>query len=75
MNPQMKVQTLFGSTQDAQGWRARLPHVRVACVIAGAVVFAMLAALALIALMGVPIGDALAAFADGAWGSPYAIGA
>ena len=33
MNPQMKVQTLFGSTQDAQGWRARLPHVRVACVI------------------------------------------
>ncbi|MGE8473079.1 MAG: ABC transporter permease subunit, partial [Paraburkholderia hospita] len=75
MNPQMKVQTLFGSTLDAQGWRARLPHVRVACVIAGAVVFAMLAALALIALMGVPIGDALAAFADGAWGSPYAIGA
>jgi general nucleoside transport system permease protein len=29
----------------------------------------------LVAMLGVPIGAAIAAFADGAWGSPYAIGA
>lgn len=29
----------------------------------------------LVALMGVPVGAAVEAFADGAWGSPYAIGA
>ncbi|QBK03430.1 ABC transporter permease [Hylemonella gracilis] len=29
----------------------------------------------LIALMGVPVGEAVAAFADGAWGSPYALAA
>lgn len=75
MNPHMKSQTLFGAAHGAQGWRTRLPHWRVAAVIAAAVAVAMLAALLLIALMGVPVGDALAAFADGAWGSPYAIGA
>ncbi|MDR5746511.1 ABC transporter permease [Caballeronia sp. LZ029] len=75
MNPHMKLQTPLASAHGTQSWRARWPHVRVACVIAAAVAFAMLAALALIALMHVSIADALAAFADGAWGSPYAIGA
>ena len=44
-------------------------------VLGGAALVAIAAALALIALVHVPLGDALAAFADGAWGSPYAIGA
>ncbi|RYY84172.1 MAG: ABC transporter permease, partial [Comamonadaceae bacterium] len=29
----------------------------------------------LVALLGVPVGEAIAAFADGAWGSPYALAA
>jgi len=75
MNRHMKLQTTLASAPGTQSWRARWPHLRVACVIAAAVAFAMLAALALIALMHVSIAEALAAFADGAWGSPYAIGA
>ncbi|MFM0736040.1 ABC transporter permease [Paraburkholderia xenovorans] len=55
-------------------WRAS-PRVRSAVVLTGAALVALAAALALIAIVHVPIGDALAAFADGAWGSPYAIGA
>ena len=39
----------------------------------GAVLFAVLCGAALVMAIGVPLGDALAAFADGAWGSPYAI--
>ncbi|WP_321781549.1 ABC transporter permease [Paraburkholderia sp. J94] len=49
--------------------------LRGAGVIGGAIVFAFCVALGLIALMGVNVRDALAAFADGAWGSPYAVGA
>jgi simple sugar transport system permease protein len=40
-----------------------------------AVAIALLCGLLLIASTGVPTGDALAAFADGAWGSAYAVGA
>ncbi|CAM2144108.1 general nucleoside transport system permease protein [Pararobbsia alpina] len=53
----------------------RAPQARTALVLGGAALVAILAALALIASVGVPILDALAAFADGAWGSAYAIGA
>jgi simple sugar transport system permease protein len=49
--------------------------MRTACVLAGAALVAVIAALVLIASVGVPLGDALAAFADGAWGSAYAVGA
>jgi simple sugar transport system permease protein len=49
--------------------------VRVALVVGASVGLALVAALLLIAVVGVPIRDAIAAFADGAWGSPYAIGA
>ena len=40
-----------------------------------AVAAALAVGAGLIALMGVPVGEAVAAFADGAWGTPYAIGA
>lgn len=40
-----------------------------------AVLAALLCGLLLIALAGVPLRDAVAAFADGAWGSAYAVGA
>ena len=40
-----------------------------------AVLGAMLLGLALVAMLGVPIAEAVAAFADGAWGSPYALAA
>nr|WP_235527539.1 ABC transporter permease [Burkholderia sp. Leaf177] len=49
--------------------------MRTVCVLAGAALVAVIAALVLIASVGVPLGDALAAFADGAWGSAYAVGA
>jgi simple sugar transport system permease protein len=42
---------------------------------AAAVLLAMAVGIVLVALTGVPVGEALEAFADGAWGSPYAIGA
>ena len=41
----------------------------------GAVVVALLGGLLLVAAAGVPLGAAVEAFADGAWGSPYAVGA
>jgi general nucleoside transport system permease protein len=40
-----------------------------------AVLFAILVGLVLVASMGVPLTDAISAFAEGAWGSPYAIAA
>jgi simple sugar transport system permease protein len=40
-----------------------------------AVALALAFGIVLVALTGVPVGEAMAAFADGAWGSPYAIGA
>ena len=36
---------------------------------------ALAAGMGMVMLMGVPVGDAIAAFADGAWGSPYALAA
>jgi ABC-type uncharacterized transport system permease subunit len=57
----------------------RLPQVPVpapAQLMPLAAVFAaLLMGIVLVAFTGVPIGEALSAFADGAWGSPYAIGA
>jgi len=41
----------------------------------GAVVVALLGGLVLVAAAGVPLPAAVAAFADGAWGSAYAVGA
>ena len=40
-----------------------------------AVAFALLCGLLLVLSIGVPIGQAVAAFAEGAWGTPYAIAA
>jgi general nucleoside transport system permease protein len=61
-------------TTRGNRWRDA-PQLRTALVLGGAAVVAIGAALALIALVGVPLGDALSAFADGAWGSAYSIGA
>lgn len=36
---------------------------------------ALVAGAGMVMLMGVPVGNAIAAFADGAWGSPYALAA
>jgi ABC-type uncharacterized transport system permease subunit len=52
-------------------WRAGMGRILPLTAIIGALLFGLL----LIGLMGVPVGAALAAFADGAWGSPYAIAA
>lgn len=41
----------------------------------GSVVVALACGLALIRTVGVPLGDAISAFADGAWGSAYSVGA
>ena len=41
----------------------------------GSVVVALLCGLGLIVAVGVPLQDAIAAFADGAWGSAYSVGA
>lgn len=51
------------------------PHMRTLFVMSGAIAVAILVAIMMILSVGVPVIDALAAFADGAWGSPYAIGA
>ena len=51
------------------------PHIRTLLVMSGAVVAAILVAIAMILSFGVSVSEALAAFAEGAWGSPYAIGA
>ena len=40
-----------------------------------AVLFAVVCGALLVIAIGVPLGDALSAFAEGAWGSPYAIAA
>jgi simple sugar transport system permease protein len=54
-------------------WR---PHVPPAVVVSlGAVLAAFAVGALLVAAIGVPVGEAVEAFAEGAWGSPYAIGA
>ncbi|MCZ2495436.1 ABC transporter permease [Xylophilus sp. Kf1] len=61
----MKHTTL---TERLRGQRAMLLSL-------AAVAGALLLGLLLVAAIGVPVGDAVAAFADGAWGSPYALAA
>ncbi len=55
-------------------WKKLRPGPALA-VSLGAVLLALLAGCVLVALLGVPVGDAVAAFAEGAWGSPYALAA
>jgi ABC-type uncharacterized transport system permease subunit len=55
-------------------WKRLRPGPALA-VSVGAVLAALAVGAVLVALMGVPVGEAIAAFADGAWGSPYALAA
>jgi simple sugar transport system permease protein len=55
-------------------WRGLRPGPALGISVA-AVAAAMAIGGVLVALMGVPVGEAVAAFADGAWGSPYALSA
>ncbi|CAG4886903.1 hypothetical protein R52603_00281 [Paraburkholderia saeva] len=75
MNLDMKLHGTRAWLRDMRGANSGSPQLRVALVIGAAVAFAIVAALLLIAMMHVSIGEALAAFADGAWGSAYAVGA
>ena len=56
-------------------WKARLLRHSGSWLPVSAVLVAMFCGLGLVATVGVPMGDAIAAFADGAWGSAYAVGA
>jgi simple sugar transport system permease protein len=58
-------------TTTSKNWLAR-PAIWVSL---GAVAGALLIGVLLIHLLGVPVADAVPAFADGAWGSPYAFAA
>lgn len=55
-------------------WRSVRPGPALGMSVA-AVALALLIGGLLVALLGVPVGEAVAAFADGAWGSPYALAA
>ena len=55
--------------------RPRLRPGPALLVSVAAVLLAFAVGAVLIALLGVPVGDAVAAFAEGAWGSPYALAA
>jgi simple sugar transport system permease protein len=55
-------------------WRTVRPGPALGMSVA-AVAAALLIGGVLVALLGVPVGEAVAAFADGAWGSPYALAA
>jgi simple sugar transport system permease protein len=55
-------------------WRTVRPGPALGMSVA-AVALALLIGALMVALMGVPVGEAVAAFADGAWGSPYALAA
>lgn len=59
----------------ATAWLTRLRPSPALAVSSAAVLFALAAGALLVAFMGVPVGEAVAAFADGAWGSPYAFAA
>jgi simple sugar transport system permease protein len=58
----------------ALGWQRLRPGPALAISLA-AVAVALLAGGVLVALLGVPVKEAVAAFADGGWGSPYALAA
>lgn len=60
------------TTTALPGW---VREQRAAALSIAAVAAALLLGGGLIAAIGVPLRDAVAAFADGAWGSPYAIAA
>ena len=55
--------------------RARMARHSASLLPVGAVVLALLSGLVLIAGVGASVPEAVAAFADGAWGSAYAVGA
>ena len=55
-------------------WRGLRPGPALGISV-GAVATALVIGAGLVALMGVPVGEAVAAFAAGAWGSPYALSA
>ena len=61
--------------RQAIEWKARLLRHSGSWLPVSAVLVAMICGLGLVATVGVPLGDAIAAFADGAWGSAYAVGA
>ncbi|QHI97575.1 ABC transporter permease [Xylophilus rhododendri] len=60
---------------QATRWTNVLQDQRAVLLSLAAVVGALVLGLLLVAAIGVPMGDAVAAFADGAWGSPYALAA
>jgi len=62
------------STKPLPAWLDAITRPAVWISLA-AVIGAMLIGLALIASLGVPVKDAVEAFAEGAWGSPYACAA
>ena len=62
--------TALALQATAAGWRRPSLWLPV-----GAVLLALLGGLGLVAAAGVSLPDAIGAFADGAWGSPYSIGA
>lgn len=55
-------------------WRTLRPGPALTVSVAS-VLAALVFGAGLVALLGVPVKDAIAAFADGAWGSPYALAA
>jgi simple sugar transport system permease protein len=54
---------------------ASSPGLTALAISLGAVLFAVACGGVLVMAIGVPLGDALSAFAEGAWGSPYAVAA
>ena len=65
------VAAVAGAGPRAVAWR-NPPALLISAL---AVLFAIACGMGLVLAMGVSIGDAVAAFAEGAWGSPYAIAA
>jgi len=61
-------------TTAALSWRTLRPGPALTVSVAS-VLAALVFGAGLVALLGVPVKDAIAAFADGAWGSPYALAA
>ncbi len=72
MNANLNDPTLGPAMGAALANALRRPAVWVSLAAVGG---ALLFGLALVRLLGVPVSDAALAFADGAWGSPYAVAA
>jgi simple sugar transport system permease protein len=60
---------------SASAWSLHMLQRPALWVSMAAVLVASLVGMALVVVMGASVPDALAAFADGAWGSPYAVAA